>query len=335
MAIAAGTAALILGGTKIGLDLIGGGMKNLNSHADRLNSAKNDYRSFIDTANQYIRSAEDLYGRTRDAISNTYGADVFGILESQYNSVNSVGASAVSRGTLTKTAVPEKIDLSKEVKVGFDYDYENRTLTTGDFGDASEEGSAASNLYNLLSSGDTALAQSLRLSGNQMKAMLETAFSNATNAIRTGVLESEQYALNRRAQTLEDTQWVAQAKAAMATSGFRNTGAVGANEHIARLQADMNEAAYAIQTRSLAMQLRAQIEDLQKSSSLSAYEMRASDEIQKRRAFEEAVGTYREKVGEAEQAVDAARNQLEMAEESRKAAKDLDDDSWLERLFKG
>lgn len=333
--MALGTAALILGGTALGIQLIGGAIKNDNNHAKRLNSAKNDYRSFIDTANQYIRSAEDLYGRTRDSISNAYGADVFGILESQYNMVNSVGASAVSRGTLAKRPIPENIDLSKEVEVGFDYGYENRTLTTGDFGDASEEGSAASNLYNLLSSGDTALAQSLRASGNQMKAMLENAFVSSANAIRTGVLESEQYALDRRAQTLEDTQSVAQAKAAMATSGFRNTGAVGANEHIARLQADMNEAAYAIQTRSLALQLKAQIDDLQKSSSLSAYEMRASDEMQKRKAFEDAVGTYRENVGKAEQTVDEARNQLEMAEESRKAAKDLDDDSWWERVLKG
>lgn len=333
--MAIGTAALILGGTALGVQLIGGAINNANSHEQRLNSAKNQYRSSIDTANQYIRAAEDLYGRTRDSISDAYGEDVFDILESQYNRVNSIGASAVSRGTLAQLPVPENIDLSKEVKVGFDYGYENRTLTTGDFGDAAEEGSAASNLYNLLSSGDTALAQSLRASGNQMKAMLENAFASSTNAIRTGALESEQYALNRRAQTIEDTQSVAQAKAAMAASGFRNTGSVGANEHIARLQADMNEAAYAIQTRSLALQLKAQIEDLQKSSSLSAYEMRASDEMRRRKAFEEAVGTYRENVGKAEQTVDEARNQLEMAEESRKAAKDLDDDSWLEMIFKG
>ncbi len=335
------TAAIISAGVSL-LSLGIGGAQNWNANKQRKANAKNSYLSALDNANQYMRQAEDLYNQTYSGISNTYGSDVASILEGAYNEINGIGSKAVTRRNLTQygTSTPSFSDIMKDPSkylkdsasptADFDYSYENHGLSSTQLGDSSTDSSFAGRLYNLLSTGDSALAQQLRLSGNQMAQMLGQAFEDSIRQITLERSTSQYYAQQMRSQNISDAQTIAQAQAQSATSGFRGSNA---NEHLAALQADMNRAAYAFQMRNQAMQLQSSIQKAQKSSSLSAYEANANMEIAKRRELESLVNQYAQGTKGAEQQMDNARNEVEKAQEHKNEYKDAEDANFLERLL--
>lgn len=310
--------------------LVIGGLQNLNANKQRKAKAKNLYLSALDKANQDMRKAEDLYNQTYSSISNTYGSDVASILESAYNEINGIGAKAVTRRSLSKYGTDLGGNAPSDVSADFDYSYENHGLDTTQLGDYSTDSSFAGRLYNLLSTGDSALAQQLRLSGNKIAQMLGQAFEDSTRQIALERNDSQYYARQMRSQNISDAQTIAQAQAQSAASGFRGSNA---NEHLATLQADMNKAAYAFQMRRQAMQLQSSLQQAQKSSSLSAYEANANMEIAKRRELEALVDKYAQGTKDAEQQMDNARNEVEKAQEYKKEYTDAEDAGFLDRLL--
>jgi len=323
------TAAIISAGVSL-LGLGIGGAQNVNANKQRKANAKNSYLSALDNANQYMRQAEDLYNQTYSVISNTYGSDVASILEGAYNEINGIGSKSVTRRSLSRYGTDLGGNAPSDVSVDFDYSYENHGLSSTQLGDSYTDSSFAGRLYNLLSTGDSALAQQLRLSGNQMAQMLEQAFEDSTRQIALGRDTSQYYAQQMRSQNLSDAQTIAQAQAQSASSGFRGSNA---NEHLATLQADMNRAAYAFRMKNQAMQLQYSIQQAQKSSSLSAYEANANMEIAKRRELESLVNQYAQGTKGAEQQMDNARNEVEKAQEHKKEYEDADDASFFDRLL--
>ncbi len=342
MSLTLATAAAVTSAAVSLIQLGIGGAQNINANKQRKANAKNSYLSALDNANQYMRQAEDLYNQTYSGISNTYGGDVASILEGAYNEINGIGSKAVTRRNLAQygTSTPSFSDISNDPQkyikdsaspvADFDYSYENHGLSSTQLGDSSTDSSFAGRLYNLLSAGDSALAQQLRLSGNQMAQMLGQAFEDSTRQITLERSTSQYYAQQMRSQNLSDAQTIAQAQAQAATSGFRGSSA---NEHLATLQADMNRAAYAFQMRNQAMQLQSSIQQAQKSSSLSAYEANANIEIAKRRELESLVNQYVQGTKSAEQRMDDVRNEVEKAQEHKKEYEDADDASFFDRLL--
>lgn len=310
--------------------LVIGGLQNLNANKQRKAKAKNSYLSALDNANQYMRQAEDLYNQTYSGISNTYGSDVASILEGAYNEINGIGAKAVTRRSLSKYGTDLGGNAPSDVSADFDYSYENHGLYTTQLGDSSTDSSFSGRLYNLLSTGDSALAQQLRLSGNQMAQMLGQAFEDSTRQIALERNDSQYYAQQMRSQNISDAQTIAQAQAQSAASGFRGSNA---NEHLATLQADMNRAAYAFQMRRQAMKLQSSLQQAQKSSSQSAYEANANIEIAKRRELEALVNQYAHGTKSAEQQMDNARNEVEKAQEHKDEYTDAEDAGFLDRLL--
>lgn len=310
--------------------LVIGGLQNLNANKQRIAKAKNSYLSALDDANQYMRKAEDLYNQTYSGISNTYGSDVASILEGAYNEINGIGSNAVTRRNLSKYGTDIGDNAPSDVSVGFDYSYENHGLNTTQLGDSSTDSSFAGRLYNLLSTGDSALAQQLRLSGNKIADMLGQAFEDSTRQIALESSTSQYYAQQMRSQNISDAQTIAQAQAQSAASGFRGSNA---NEHLATLQADMNKAAYAFQMRQQAMKLQTSLQKAQKSSSQSAYEANANMEIAKRKELEALVNQYTQGTKSAEQQMDNARNEVEKAHEHKNEYEDAEDASFFDRLL--
>lgn len=319
-----------------------------NSKQTAIN-AYTGYQSSLDSANEYIRSAEDLYNQTKTEISNKYSADLFNLLEEQYNSINQIGNVAVSKHNLSQYEIEgdmnftgdnfinrfgtwvstyiggkdnagnlEESDSLKRFKErqfakDYDYNYEKHGLHTNQY--SSE---VTDRFYNLLATGNSAIAQELQLSGLQIGNLLDQSYYNATQSLVSGALSLNGYSSQARQQSIQDAENVAQARSTMAYSGIRQTGTANANENLARLQEDLNRTAYAVQMKSVAMQLQANIHDLQTTSSVSAYEKKAQMEINKRNALEQATSGYSSGTNKAEEQLNNAHNEEENAQEHKK-----------------
>lgn len=336
----AGEFSLALQAVQLGTQLIGGAISNYKGHENALKSSINSYKSSLENANEYIKKAQATYNTTRDKIINNYGASTFSILEKQYNEINGLN----STNSLT-TGGLKSYNLENSQENLFDRDqkvysvqdkvfsnnvsnYEAHHFKTNDL-----NSSVVDQLYNSLSSGDTALAQQLRLSGNQMASMLQTAQDEVSQTLSAGNSALKQNALQARSQRLSNSLEVASSRASMASSGVRNTGTGNANESLTRLQADITDAYYAMNIQSQAVQLQNEIYNTQKSASLSAYQTRASIELQKRQAYESVVSAYGGEVKTGEEYVNSANGLEETANEYADYSKELAETSFLEKIF--
>ena len=327
--------AIVSAGTK----LISGLVKNELSYQAKGKDAVTNYQSMLTEANRSLDLAEATYNSIRDNITTSYGSDVFSLLEQQYNSINGIGAKAVSRkdtlaryetdiGTDGKEMAfrEGKANIGK-VRAGYDSNYENHSFSTDTTLPIVDQ------IYNLLSSGDSALAQQLRLSGNQMQTMLQTSQDEVNQAFSSYQSAIKQSALQARTQSLNNSLEIASSRATMASSGIRNTGTGTANENLTRLQSDLTNAYYAMNIKAQATQLQNEIYNTQKSASLSAYQTKASMEISQRQAYESVVSAYSSGVKQAEQYVDESSNYEEMANEYADRAETLGNKNWFDRAI--
>lgn len=331
----------------------------ISESKQRITSAFSGYQSSLYKANEYIRSAEDLYNQTRTEISSKYSSDLFSLLEEQYNEINNIGSIAVTRNNLSQYYIPQKMNIennkkifratepkfnssgksnsildyegtdslfefkNNELGIDFDHNYENHGLSTNQY---SQE--TLDRFYNLLATGDSSLAQSLQLSGLQIGNLLDEAFYNANQTLLSGSLSLAGYTSQARQQNLQDVETVAQARSTMASSGIRQTGTANANESLAQLQADLNKTAYAVQLKNVAMQIKSQVHEIQTSAALSAYEKNASIEIAKRQAMESVTSSYSTGTNKAERELNNSAGEVENAQEHKKALLEEYDDQW-------
>ena len=329
-------AATIIGA---GAKLISGLVNNELSYQAKGRDAVTNYQSMLTEANRSLDLAEATYSSVRDNITTSYGSDVFSLLEQQYNSINGIGVNAVSRkDTLGRyetdigidgkgmTFNDGKANIGK-VSAGYDSNYESHSFSTDTTLPIVDQ------IYNLLSSGDSALAQQLRLSGNQMQTMLQTSQDEVNQAFSSYQSAIKQSALQTRTQSLNNSLEIANSRATMASSGIRNTGTGTANENLTRLQSDLTSAYYAMNIKAQATQLQNEIYNAQRSASLSAYQSKASMEISRRQAYESVVSAYSSGVKQAEQYVDESSNYEEMANEYADMAEILSNKNWFDRAI--
>lgn len=305
------------------------GIKNWNGLDELKTQTKGKFQSSLYNANEAIRTAENYYNQTKTKISNTYGSDVFSMLEQQYNNVNNISKKNIT--TKDKISLYDTDAGLRDVSADFDTNYENHSLSIE--GMAQKDGNIVNNLFNQLSSGDSALAQELRMSGNQLQAMLGQAQDEVDYYYKQYGSQIGQANTQNRAQMITNAENVASARSATASSGIRNTGTGTASENLARLQADLTEATMAFQIKSQAEELKYRVKSVQTSASLSAYQSRANMEITKRQALESAVSYYAEGTNTAEQYQNVAKQEVENAQEYKKQYEDYEDVNWFDRLI--
>ena len=331
-------AEIALEAAKLGVQLIGGAISNKKNYDSTLKSSINSYKSSLTNANESIKKAQEIYNSARDKITNNYGATTFSILEQQYNSVNGLtGQNALTNNNLKSYSTtilkgPNQpfgaVSKPQNVSNENNGDYESHHFNTSDLGS-----SVIDQLYNSLSSGDSALAQQLRLTGNQMASMLQTAQDEVSQTLTLGNNSLKQSALQARSQRLSNSLEVASSRATMASSGVRNTGTGSVNESLTRLQADITDAYYAMSIQSQAVQLQNEIYNTQKSASLSAYQSRASMELQKRQAYESVVSNYSDSVREGEEYVNNSNNLEEQANEYADYSEELMQANFIDKII--
>jgi hypothetical protein len=317
-------ASTIIGASALIGSWVGGAIKNSQGLKNEKSGAENNYKSALYNANEALKSAKNYYNQTKTTITNKYGSDVFRVLEQQYNSVNEITKNSATNGGKVNLY---DTDTLKDVSIDFDYDYENHSFSYSNL-----KNDTIDNLYNLLSSGDTALAQELRLSGNQISSMLGQAQDEVNQTFDSYTSQIKQYGEQYRSQKISDTESIASARSTMAYSGIRNTGTGNASENLTRLQADITEATLAFQIQSYATQLQSKIDSLQTSASISAYQNRASLEISKRQALESAIETHGSGMNLAEKDQNTARINVEDAQEYKKQYADYEKVGWWEEI---
>lgn len=335
----------------LAVNAIGGAFKNEASFENKVKTNANNYKSALTNANSLLQKAEGEYNKVRDNITSKYGSSTFALLQKQYNQVNNIGQSAVTRNNLGRYNVDtdvngNKIGSSKDVrgiKWGGDKSYYNIPTASFDYDSDYEKHNFSSDdtlsivdqLYNTLSSGNTALAQELRLSGNQISAMLGNAQDEVNQSMATYKNAIGQSALQLHSQNLNNTLEVASARATMASSGIRNTGTGSANQNLAELQADITSAYYAMNIKAQAMQLQNEVYNTQKTASISAYQSRANIEIAQRQAYEDVVSAYGSGAYQTEEYINSAREQVEIANTYKEYGDELQNTKWWDIVTKG
>lgn len=342
----------ITAGVTLLVGAISGYAKNKIGYKHEIQDKLTAYQGSLKDANDNIKKAYATYNSTRDTISSTYGSDVFAMLERQYNQVNNIKGNAISKGKIKEyntdtnsageklyastdrffLAGPKDTTNAEYVSIDYESDFDKRKFNTNTL--TNEDGeSIVDLLYNQLSSGDSALAQQLRLSGNQLATMLGTAQDQVTQSMRSGIDTIKQSAMQLHSQNLSNALEIASSRATMASSGIRNTGTGNANESLTRLQADLTSAYYAMNIKSQAMQLESEIYNTQKSASLSAYQTRAEIEYTKRKNLEQAVSTFGSGAIESEMYVKEASDNAEEANEYLDALKGVQNESWWNKVW--
>lgn len=346
-----GWVSTLIQGIATGVNIFSSVKSNEASYKGKVSTNLESYKSSLDSANEYLKKADVEYTKVKSDITSKYGSNVFELLQKQYNEKNGIGDVAVSRGNLGRYDTENGLDgnpLSSyvdtrmikwggnksnsnlsEVGIGFDSNYDKHSF------DTSKTTSIVDQIYNSLATGDSALAQELRLSGNQIQTMLGNAQDEVNQTIATQKSNMSQTALQWHSQNLSSTLEVANARATMASSGIRNTGTGNASENLQRLQADLTSAYYAMNIKAQAMQLQNEIYNTQKSASISAYQSKAEIEYTKRQNYENVVGLYSEGVSGAEEYTNTARNYAEMANEYAKYDNELQDASWWKIATEG
>ena len=340
----------------IGKTLFGGYNKNKKEYKAQVNDKLLAYQGSLKMANDMLEKADATYNSMKDNITSKYGSDVFSILERQYNYVNNIKGTAITNGGISKYDTEKNskgeeyyanVDTfgmvhqaigyknttnTEQVSTDYESDYGNRKFNTNTMIDE-DKNSLIDVMYNSLSSGDTALAQQLRLSGNQLAAILGTAQDQVAQSMRSGNDTIKQSAMQLHSQNLSNALEIANARSTMASSGIRNTGTGNANESLTQLQADITNAYYVFNIQTQATQLRNEIYNSQKTASLSAYETRASIENKQRQAYEDSISTYKSGAVESESYVKESKDNADEANEYQEALQDLLDTSWLDMAF--
>lgn len=336
---------------QFGVGIYQNAVSNKASFKNKVNQNVLNYKSALTEANKSLTTAVGEYNKVKDNISTKYGSSVFSLLERQYNKINGIGANAVTKGTLNKynvetdangNAIGSEIDINLFKRAGEQFSSNLPTVDITNDGNydkhhfnTDDTASIIDQLYNALSSGNTAIAQELRLTGNQISAMLNNAQDEVDQSMATYKSNMSQSALQLHSQNLNNALEIASARATMASSGIRNTGTGNVNENLAQLQADITSAYYAMNIKAQAMQLQNEIYNTQKTASLSAYQSRASMEYSKRQYYESVVNAYGEGAYNAERHVSESNDYVEQANEYVDYDKELNKAGWWQIVTEG
>lgn len=341
----------IISGLQLGGNIAQNVSQNKASFKNKVKQNVLNYKSALTNANEALTSAVGEYNKVKDNISTKYGSSVFSLLERQYNKVNGIGANAVTRGTLNKynvetdangNAIGSEMHISMFKRAGdqFDSNLQGVDITNdGNYDkhhfNTDDTTSIIDQLYNSLSSGNTAIAQELRLSGNQLSAMLNNAQDEVNQSMATYRSNISQSALQLHSQNLNNALEIASARSTMASSGIRNTGTGNVNENLTQLQADITSAYYAMNIKAQAMQLQNEVYNTQKTASLSAYQSRVSTEYSKRQYYEKVVGAYGEGAYNSERYASKSNDYAEQANEYVDYDKELKEAGWWQIVTEG